>query len=583
MRWALPTMLAVAVVLWVDALLGGAWAGEASALAVMAFLALLAGLGARRALLAVTVPAAVVLLAFANQLGSPGQFALADDAVFYAVVVGAPALTGALVAVRGAAVRELEARRADLVQRRATVVRAARIAEAERVEREVDHALADRLRDIIDGVAEASSRAASRPETVPVTLASVEASARAALELMRDVLGELRPSEAPTTEPVAATPPPPPRRRAIDHVDVLLVLAIVPLLVETSLPGHRGPVWLNVMLALAQGLLLSVVRRRPVMGATLLLAVACVQSAVLTPLPPTVSWSVPGLLMAFLVGHGLHRRTAVVGLVVTLGGISLLTLVTPAPDRSLDGFAPALVMGVLAWLAGRALAEREGRVAELRTIGDELDRTRDGAAMLATAEQRAELARELHDVGAHALTVVCLQAGAAQTWWSRDRQQALVALDALDVLAGDLLTRLRASLGGLATAGAGPPLEVLADLGRVLGLTVGVRVEGEPRPLSNEVSQVVFRVVQEALTNAARHAQHARVEVGLVYGVDSLDVQVSDSGCDRAGEPMVAVPGSGFGLPGMAERVEAVRGELSYGPFEGGYRVHARLPLVMQS
>jgi len=575
-------MLAVAVVLWVDALLGGAWAGDASALAVMAFLALLSGLGARRALLAVTVPAAVLLLAVANQIGSPGQFALADDALFYAVVVGAPALTGALVAVRGAAIRQLEARRAELVRRRATVVRAARAAEVERVELEVDDALADRLRGIIDGVAEASSRAVSRPEAVPVTLASVEASARAALELMRDVLGVLRPSESPTTEPVAATPTPPPHRRVMDHVDMLLVLAIVPLVVETSLPGHRGPAWLNVMLALAQGLLLTVVRRRPVMGAALLLAVACVQSTVLTPLPPTVSWLVPGLLVAFLVGHGLDRRTAWVGLVVTLGGVSLITLVTPAPDRSLDGFVPALVMGVLAWLAGRALADREARVAELRAIGDELDRTRDRAARLAAAEQRAELARELHDVGAHALTVVCLQAGGAQTWWNRDRERALVALAALDVLASEVLTSLSASLGGLATTGPGPQLDVLADLGRVLGLTVGVRVDGEPRPITKELSQVVFRVVQEALTNAARHAQHARVEVGLVYGVDSLDVHVSDSGPHQDGEPVVAVPGSGFGLSGMAERVEAVRGELSYGPFEGGYRVHARLPLVLQ-
>lgn len=579
-------MLAVVVALWVDAILGGAWAGAASALAVVAFLALLSGLGARRAVLAVTVPAVAVLLTVANQIGSPGQFAFAGDVVFYAVVVGAPAIVGALVAARGAAMRQLEARRGELLRRRATVVRAARAAEAKRVELEVGDALADRLHGIIDGVAEASSQAVRRPDAVPVTLTSVEANARAALELMRDVLGVLRSAESATTEPLAATPTlaatPPPPRRAMDHLDVLLVLAIVPLIVETSLPGHRGPAWLNVMLSLTQGLLLTVVRRQPIAGATLLLAVACVQSSVLAPLPPTVGWLIPGLLMAFLIGHGPDRRTAWVGLLVTLGGVSLLTLVTPAPDRALDGLVPALVMGGLAWLAGRALADREVRVAELRAIGDELDRTRDRAASLAAGEQRAELARELHDVGAHALTVVCLQAGAAQAWWDRDREQAMVALAALDHLASTALASLSASLGGLATTGTGPPLEVLADLGRVLGLTVGVRVDGETRPITLEVSQVVFRVVQEALTNAARHAQHARVEVCLVYGVDSLDVQVSDSGARQGGGPVVAVPGSGFGLSGMTERVEAVRGELSYGPCERGYLVHARLPLGMQ-
>ena len=581
-------MLAVAVVLWLDALLGGARAGGASAVAVVALLAFLAGLGARRTLLVVTAPPVVALLTVANQIGSPGEFGFADDAVFYAVVVGAPALTGALLSARGAALRQLEARRAELLRRRATVVRAARAAEVERVEREVDDALTDRLRGIIDGVAEASSRSASRPEAVPVTLASVEADARAALALMRDVLGVLRPSQSPTTDPLptesAADAPAPPasRQRTMDRVDVLLVLAVIPLVVETSLPGHRGPAWLNVVLALAQGLLLPVVRRRPIAGVTLLLAVACVHSAVLTPLPPAVSWSVPGLLASFLVGHAPARRTAWVGMVVMLGGTSLVTVVTPAPDRALDGFVPASMAGVLAWLGGRALAAREARAAELRAIGDELDRTRDRAARLAAIEQRAELARELHDVGAHALTVVCLQSGAAQTWWDRDRQQALVALAALDDLAGNVLTSLSVSLSGLATTGPGPPLEVLADVGRVLGLTVGVRVDGQPRPITNEVSQVVFRVVQEALTNAARHARRGRVEVGLVYGADSLDVEVSDGGPHHDGEPVVAVPGSGLGLSGMAERVEAVRGELSYGPIHGGYRVHARLPLVLQ-
>lgn len=353
-------MLAAAVALWVDALLGGASAGDAWALPVMAVLALLSGLVSRPVVLAVAALAVVVLLAVADQVGSPGQFALADDGVFYAVVVGAPALTGALVAVRSAAVHELRARRVELMHRRAIVVRAARAAEVERVEREVDDALADRLRGIVDGVAEASSRAVRRPEAVPIALALVEASARAALELMRDVLGVLRPPKPTrTTEPVAATLARPRRRRVVDQVDALLVLAIVPLIVETALPGRRGPVWLNVMLALAQGLLLTVVRRRPVMGAVMLLALACVQSAVLTPLPPTVSWLLPGLLLVFLVGHGPDRRTAWVGLIVTLGGVGLLTLVTPAPHRSLDGFAPGLVMGrwpgsrVVPWPTGR--------------------------------------------------------------------------------------------------------------------------------------------------------------------------------------------------------------------------------------
>lgn len=575
-------ILAATILLWVDALSGGAWAGATPTVLVVALLALGSGLSARPALLVAAVPVAVLLLTIANQIGSPGQFTFAGDVVFYTVVVGAPALIGALVAARRAAMVQLEARRAELERRRATVVRAARAAEAERVELEVGETLADRLREIIDGIATASWRSISRPETVPAVLASVEVSARAAIELMREVLGVLRPSEPSTPLPAASATPVESRTRTMDEVDVLLVLAVVPLIVETSALGTQGRTMLNVLLACAQGLALALVRRRPLLGAPIFLTVACVQSALVSPLPPTVSWMLPGLLMAFLVGHTRDRRTAWAGLVVMLAGVSVITLVTPAPDRALDGFAPALVMGVLAWLAGRALADREARIDELQAIGDELDRTRDQAARLAATEQRADLARELHDVGAHALTVVCLQAGAAQTWWDRDREKALEALGTLDGLTRDVLTSLSASLAGPATTGSGPPLNALADLGRALGLTVDVRVEGTPRHIADEVSQVLFRVVQESLTNAARHAQHTRVEVGLAYGVDCLEVHISDDGPQQNGEPVVVVPGSGLGLPGMAQRVEAVSGQLSYGPSGCGYKVHARLPLAMQ-
>lgn len=274
MRWALPAMIAVAGVLWVDALLGGSWAGQTWALAVIAGLALLSGLAARALVLAGATPGVVVLLAVADQVGSPGQFALADDGVFYAVVVGAPALVGALVAVRSAAVRELEARRAQLIERREIVVLAARSAEVERVEQEVDEALAHRLRAVIDGIADASARASSRPDAVPSALEEVGSSARAALGLLRDVLGVLRPAE-PTPAMTITVPPARPRhRQVLDHVDVLLVLAAVPLLVETSLPGLRGPGWLNVVLALAQAVSLTVARRRPIRGAVVLLTVA---------------------------------------------------------------------------------------------------------------------------------------------------------------------------------------------------------------------------------------------------------------------------------------------------------------------
>lgn len=232
------------------------------------------------------------------------------------------------------------------------MIRAARAAEIERVEREVDDALAGRLREVIDGVATTSSRAVSRPEEVPAALASIESGARAALEILRAVLGVLHPPE-PATSEQAATALARPRRRPVlvDQVDVLLVLAVVPLVIETSLPGHDGAVWLNVMLALA-----------------------CLQYAYLAPLPPTVSWLLPGLLLAFLLGHHPVPHTASVGLVLTLSGVALLTLVTPAPHRARDGFAPSLVMGG-AGLGRRSCPGRPGGEGH----GAQSDRRRAGS------------------------------------------------------------------------------------------------------------------------------------------------------------------------------------------------------------
>ncbi|MGI9155354.1 MAG: sensor histidine kinase [Marmoricola sp.] len=430
------------------------------------------------------------------------------EEVFYAVMVAGPALAGWLTGSRARQVEELRRRNSDLELRRETALQAARADEAERVERQVDVALAERLRTIIDDARTAGRLSAQSPGEVPLRLAGVEATARDALADLREVLGVLQPvtSSAPAAPSVAVSPP---RATGWDLVDLALALSLVPLAVETSVSGTRVPIWLDVLACAAQGALLLVVRRRPLVGATALLTLACVQSAFVTPLPPTVSWLLPALLVAFLVGARLPRTRAIAGLALVGAGISAVTVVTPAASRSTDGLLPGLALGLLAWWAGRTVAVRERRAAELVALAEELARTRDEQVRVAAAEQRAEMARELHDVGAHALTVVCLQAGAAQTMWTRDRAQACSALRVVLDLADDSLTHLRESLGALAGESSAIPLDVaaldvLAGMGRVLGLRVGVSVHGEPRPLPGEVARAAFRVVQESLTNAAR-------------------------------------------------------------------------------
>lgn len=591
-RWPLPALAVVSGLLLTDTFAGGVLVADlVSPLVAVAWLAFVAGSRVAPVALVLTGAGVVAVLTAADHIAAPGRFAFANDVVFYAVLVGAPTLAGWLIGARSQQVTELRHRAEELDRRRATAVRTARADEVERVERQVDVALAERLRTIIENARQAGRLAEHSPDDVPPRLAQVEATAREALADLREVLGVLHLPPTPTSVHMPARPAvtsPPRRSSGLDLVDLVLPLTVVPLAIETSVSAGRGPIWLNVLACGVQGALLLVVRRRPLAGTTVLFAVACLQTATLTPLPPTVSWLAPGLLVAFLAGACLSRRRAWFGLLLVLAGAGGVTVASPPGGRSLDGLLPVVAMVVLSWWAGRTVAARELRAAELTALAGELNRTRDEQARLAASEQRAEMARELHDVGAHVLTVVCLQAGAAQTMWARDRDQARIALKVVLDLAADSLTHLSHSLGGLALESTTSPLDVaaldvLAGIGRVLGLRVGVSVLGEPRPLSGEVARAAFRVVQESLTNAARHAAHSRVEIGLAYAADALDVRVSDTGRGEVStDPAVVVNGSGVGLRGMRERVEACRGELSCGPrAEGGFAVHARLPLVV--
>jgi signal transduction histidine kinase len=442
---------------------------------------------------------------------------------------------------------------------------------------------------------------------VPAQLSHVDAAARAALADLREVLDVLHPqSFAPVVHTVIASTRgnSSTSRRRLDLVDVLLVLALVPLAVETSVSGRRGPIWLNLLAAALQAVALVGARRHVVPGTAALLCVAGLQTAFLTPLPPTISWLLPSVLVTFLVARQLPARSAVVAFLFVALGFAAVTLVTPAAHRALDGVLPDAAIAALTFWAGRTLRAREGRVAELAILTEELARRNEEEARLAALERRADMARELHDLGAHVLTIVCLQSGAAQAMWEVDRTRALGALDVLNDLARDTLTHLKESLTGLsslpddATAGSMDPasLEVLAGLGRVLGLDVTVTVRGTPQALPSDVARAAFRVVQEALTNAARHAAPTRVEIDLSYAEQSLEVMVSDSGPEGPGRPgrpgrperperptgtaPITITGSGSGLRGMRERVHACRGELASGPREGGgFTVRARLPL----
>lgn len=596
----LGCLLGICALLLGDSIAGGMMlSGLIAPLFVVAGVAFVAGGRVAPKWLTPATMASAALLTAANQIADPGAFSTANDAIFFAALVGVPASAGSLLATRSRQVLE-QRRLIDEVGRlQDLAVRAARAAEAERVERAVDHALAGRLVTITGGIRHALAIAETEPPAVPAALATVETTSRQALSELRAVLGVLQPS-APGPAVAHAS------RDSISHIDPVreiprkaaapglidlsLVLLVVPLLVETSPPPSSPGYWPNVIACLSLGALLAVVRRAPITGTLLFAVVACTQTALLAPLPATVSWVLPGLALAFLLGLHMPRQRRWWGLALCLGVALAVLFCTPADARDTDGLVPMLVAPILIWWAGLTVAARQWRAAALAARAFELSRTADEDVLLAAAEQRAEMARDLHDVGAHTLTVVCLQSVAAQTLWDRDREQASVALGILDELAGGPLQHLSNSLGRLTAVDMTAPLdvsvlEVLTGIGRVLGLDVAADVRGTPFPLPSEVARAAFRVVQESLTNVARHAPGATVAVTLVYRPNGLEIRVGDSG-PAATSPGAAIPihGAGAGLRGMRERVEACRGELDFGADEnGGFHVLARLPTGMAS
>ena len=261
-------------------------------------------------------------------------------------------------------------------------------------------------------------------------------------------------------------------------------------------------------------------------------------------------------------------------------------------DAVLDG---TTVVFVAMLLLGDAVRSRRGRRDEYEARLASLAAQRDQAAAQRVAEERIRIARDLHDVSAHTLAVISLHAGLATELLTEDPTEASEALAVVRQATREALGELRATVGvlrdGIAEPGERTSLGVhhLGELARAYGghgPRIEIHVEGEPRELPGLVEVTAYRIVQEALANAVRHADPGLVEVVVRYGAGGLALEVRDDG----GTPPVVRSGAdlgqaGFGLRGMAERVAALDGRLTAGPYERpgtgerGFRVHVWLPL----
>jgi signal transduction histidine kinase len=242
----------------------------------------------------------------------------------------------------------------------------------------------------------------------------------------------------------------------------------------------------------------------------------------------------------------------------------------------------------LAWLAGWNLRRRRARWAELQARAERLEREQQEQARRAVTEERLRIARELHDVIAHSMSVIAVQSGVGHHVIDTQPAEARQALAAIEATSRSALTEMRRLLGVLRQEGEPrgslTPAPGLADLSLLLrqvqdaGLKVWVSVDGEREAVPPGIDLSAYRIVQEALTNVIKHAATPEARVTISYRPGSLTVEVASQG---PGAPGKGDDGSGHGLIGMRERVAVFGGEFAAGPgADGGFRVRARFPVT---
>jgi signal transduction histidine kinase len=360
---------------------------------------------------------------------------------------------------------------------------------------------------------------------------------------------------------------------------VFAVALTVSALVATE---HEGPRWVVVLAGLALALPLAARRRFPLAVELVVGAVAVVMAAWLVDGYEGVSPLIPLLVAAYSTAVHARGRVAFAGLVVALVVPGLIALVMGSTVWG-DYVFPNLIMG-FAWLAGWLVRSRTELAARLHEEAVRAEDERELLAEIAVADERRRIARELHDIVAHSMSVMVVQAGGARRILDRDPARAADAAAQIERTGREALSEMRRLLGVLGVDAERAPQPGMDQVGalvgraRAAGLPVDLEVEGERRSLPAGVDLTGYRIVQEALTNTMKHAASAPTSVRVRYGDDALELQIADRGTSA---PRLADPG--HGLIGMRERVRVVGGELHAGPgADGGFDVRARLPLVRE-
>jgi signal transduction histidine kinase len=367
-------------------------------------------------------------------------------------------------------------------------------------------------------------------------------------------------------------------------VVVLAALAVLEVVLGRGSPGApRTTLWFCVPAIAVLALSVLARRRFPFAGPAAYWLLAGGISAVDPLLLLYTEALFPiGMAAAFLLGNLRDVRRAALGLAVVVVGA--LTIVLHIPGHPASPLVIIPLEFAISWVAGFAVRERAVQAEAAESRATQAERERDTVARIAVAEERTRIARELHDIVAHAVSVMVLQVGAVRLKLPAALSEDREALIGVERAGRAALAEMRHLLDAMREDGEGiqlgpqPGLDrldaLLHDVGRA-GLPVRLLVDGDPLELPRGIDISAYRIVQEGLTNALKHAHATQAQVALSYASDQLGIEVSDNGRGAA-----AGDGRGHGLIGIHERVKLYNGEMTTTTANGaGFTLTARLPL----
>jgi signal transduction histidine kinase len=353
-------------------------------------------------------------------------------------------------------------------------------------------------------------------------------------------------------------------------------------LTQDDLDGPKGPLWFDILAILAITLPLFLRRRFP-FGAPVAVGSALALSSFVDGrlVPNGLITVLFGIAAFVLMGMLRDRNQALAGLAFGIGVVAIVA--HNDPKGGVGNFVFVSIVFSIAWAISRLVSRQFHQAEEARERAEQAEREREERALLAVSDERARIARELHDVVGHSVSVMTVQASAARRLLRPQQEKEREALLVVEKTGREAMAEMRRMVGVLRRPEEAPALapqpsleqiQKLVEHTREAGLPVELRIEGQPVELPAGIDLTAYRLVQEGLTNAIKHAQAQSAEVVIRYGDDDVEVSVTDDGLGGGDGD-----GGGHGLVGMRERVSVYGGELEAGPRTGGgFRLRARLP-----